>query len=158
MKYSVEIIQEQYAQGFAGTGQGNEGTSAWSGSESGYEGINSGTNMPEDDFSDHFREGAGAEQTDRSAFNQLSDYMNEHNYGPDDFERYSKDPEWRNLERQAFPEYELPPAADTPAEAFDRLSDYMADHNYGPDDFATYSQDPAWRELQASAGTWRQSA
>ena len=85
------------------------------------------------------------------AFRKLQDYMNDHNYGREDFSTYSKDPEWRVLQREAFPDYELPPIADTPEEAFDRLQDYMNSHNYGRDDFAEYSQDPTWRELQSIA-------
>ena len=83
------------------------------------------------------------------SFNSLSDYMNAHNYGPDDFATYSQDPEWRILHREAFPDYELPPL--TQENAYNQLSDYMNTHNYGPDDFAAYSQDPIWRELHGAA-------
>lgn len=83
------------------------------------------------------------------SFNSLSDYMNAHNYGPDDFATYSQDPEWRILHREAFPDYELPPL--TQENAYNQLSDYMNTHNYGPDDFAAYSQDPIWRELHSAA-------
>ena len=83
------------------------------------------------------------------SFNSLSDYMNAHNYGPDDFATYSQDPEWRILHREAFPNYELPPL--TQENAYNQLSDYMNTHNYGPDDFAAYSQDPIWRELHGAA-------
>ena len=79
----------------------------------------------------------------------LMDYMNSHEYGPGDFDTYSQDPEWRELQRQAFPDYELPPI---PQEsAYRQLGEYMSEHNYGPDDFDTYSQDPKWRELQSYA-------
>ena len=83
------------------------------------------------------------------AMSGLSDYMNKHNYGPNDFDTYSQDPEWRELQRKAFPDYELPPLSKE--SAFNQLSDYMNEHNYGPDDFETYSQDPKWRELQTAA-------
>ena len=83
------------------------------------------------------------------SFNSLSDYMNAHNYGPDDFATYSQDPEWRILHREAFPDYELPPL--TQENAYNQLSDYMNTHNYGPDDFAVYSQDSIWRELHSAA-------
>ena len=85
----------------------------------------------------------------QNAFSSLSEYMNAHNYGPDDFATYSQDPEWRALQREAFPDYELPPLSQE--SAYSQLSDYMNAHNYGPDDFATYSQDPTWRELQSAA-------
>ena len=83
------------------------------------------------------------------AMSGLSDYMNKHNYGPNDFYTYSQDPEWRELQRKAFPDYELPPLSKE--SAFNQLSDYMNAHNYGPDDFAEYSQDPNWRLLHKEA-------
>ena len=46
--------------------------------------------------------------TQEDAFLQLSDYMNEHNYGPDDFATYSQDPEWQRLHSNAYPDYVLP--------------------------------------------------
>ena len=46
--------------------------------------------------------------TQEDAFLQLSDYMNEHNYGPDDFATYSQDPEWQQLHSNAYPDYVLP--------------------------------------------------
>ncbi len=33
----------------------------------------------------------------RSAINNMAEYMNEHNYDPDDYAEYSKDPEWQKL-------------------------------------------------------------
>ena len=81
--------------------------------------------------------------------NSLSDYMNSHNYGLDDFATYSQDPEWRKLQKQAYPDYELPPL--TQENARNQLIDYMNANSYGLDDFETYSQDPKWRELQRQA-------
>ncbi len=86
---------------------------------------------------------------DPTAISSLSEYMSKHNYGPDDFETYSQDPEWRDLQRKAFPDYELPPL--TSENAYSQLFEYMNKHNYGPDDFDTYSKDPEWRELQSAA-------
>ena len=91
----------------------------------------------------------GLDDKKTNAFNALSDYMNEHNYGPGDFETYSQDPAWRELQNAAFPEYELPPLSQE--KAFNALSNYMNEHNYGSGDFETYSQDPTWRELQNAA-------
>ncbi|SFC51331.1 hypothetical protein, partial [Ruminococcus albus] len=79
----------------------------------------------------------------------VSEYMNSHGYGRDDFATYSQDPEWRNLMRKEYPDYELPEL--TQENAKSQLSDYMNAHNYGQDDFDTYSQDPVWRELQSAA-------
>ena len=94
---------------------------------------------------------ANAETNDNSQtpFERLSEYMNQHNYGQGDYPEYSQDPEWRALQREAFPDYELPPLSQE--SAYNQLAEYMNAHNYGPDDFATYSQDPTWRELQSAA-------
>ena len=91
--------------------------------------------------------------TQEDAFLQLSDYMNEHNYGPDDFATYSQDPEWQRLHSNAYPDYTPTEAssADTQENSFRQLSEYMNEHNYGPDDFATYSQDPEWQQLHSNA-------
>ena len=91
------------------------------------------------------------EQTDteKQTASSLSEYMTSHNYGRDDFSTYSQDPEWRNLMRKEYPDYELPELTQDSARS--QLSDYMNSHNYGQDDFDTYSQDPVWRELQSAA-------
>lgn len=39
---------------------------------------------------------------------KLSEYMSSHNYGPEDYDTYSKDPEWQALQKQAFPDYHFP--------------------------------------------------
>ena len=87
--------------------------------------------------------------SEASEINSISDYMNAHNYGPDDFATYSQDPQWRQLMRQEYPDYELPEMTQESANA--QLSQYMNDHNYGVDDYAEYSQDPIWRELHSTA-------
>ena len=81
--------------------------------------------------------------------NSISDYMNAHNYGPDDFAAYSQDPQWRQLIRLEYPDYALPVMTQDNANAL--LSQYMNDHNYGVNDYAEYSQDPIWRELHSTA-------
>ena len=86
---------------------------------------------------------------EQQAVSSVSEYMNKHGYGRDDFATYSQDPEWRNLMRKEYPNYELPQLTQESAKS--QLSDYMNEHNYGQDDFATYSQDPQWRELQKAA-------
>ena len=53
------------------------------------------------------------EMTQESANAQLSQYMNDHNYGVDDYAEYSQDPVWRELHSTAFPDYELPPLEDS---------------------------------------------
>ncbi|MBR0132525.1 MAG: hypothetical protein IJM14_05520, partial [Lachnospiraceae bacterium] len=87
--------------------------------------------------------------SDTSEINSISDYMNAHNYGPDDFATYSQDPQWRQLMRQEYPDFELPEMTQESANA--QLSQYMNDHNYGVDDYEEYSQDPIWRELHSAA-------
>ena len=96
---------------------------------------------------------ASSADTQENSFRQLSEYMNEHNYGPDDFATYSQDPEWQRLHSKAYPDYTPPEAssADTQENSFRQLSEYMNEHNYGPDDFATYSQDPEWQQLHSNA-------
>lgn len=49
------------------------------------------------------------EMTQESASAQLSQYMNDHNYGMDDYADYSQDPIWRDLHSKAYPNDELPP-------------------------------------------------
>ena len=96
--------------------------------------------------------------------------MNEHNYGLDDYETYSQDPEWQALNRDLQAangieptEYEEDVAeisdveeALDPHEALSNMSEYMNEHNYGLDDYETYSQDPEWqalnRDLQVANG------
>ena len=96
---------------------------------------------------------AGNDSNGGDAFHQLSEYMNEHNYGLDDFATYSQDPEWQRLHSNAYPDYTPPEASstDTQENSFRQLSEYMNEHNYGPDDFAIYSQDPEWQQLHSNA-------
>ena len=96
---------------------------------------------------------AGNDPNGGDAFRQLSEYMNEHNYGLDDFATYSQDPEWQRLHSNAYPDYTPPEASstDTQENSFRQLSEYMNEHNYGSDDFATYSQDPEWQRLHSNA-------
>ena len=80
---------------------------------------------------------------------KLVDYMTDHNYGREDFNTYSQDPEWRALQKEAYPDYEMPPLSQESASK--QLYDYMAEHNYGRDDYDTYSQDQKWQELHSVA-------
>ena len=111
------------------------------------------------------------EQLDpHEALNNMSEYMNAHNYGLDDYGTYSKDPEWQALNRDLQvangiepTEYteELSDSIETqeqldPHEALNNMSEYMNAHNYGLDDYGTYSKDPEWqalnRDLQVANG------
>ena len=94
-----------------------------------------------------------------SALDQMSEYMGEHNYGQEDFETYSKDPEWQALNNELQLEDGLEPTEyDAPEEpsALDQMAEYMSEHDYGREDFETYSKDPEWQalnnELQAEDG------
>ena len=40
-----------------------------------------------------------------AAYQKLSDYMSDHNYGMDDYDTYSQDPEWQDLHQKAFPDH-----------------------------------------------------
>ena len=101
------------------------------------------------DFSTSNNENDNTGQSEIKSYDNLSDYMSDHNYGIDDFDTYSQDPVWRDLQKKEFPDYELPPLTQESAKS--QLYDYMSKHNYGQDDFNTYSQDPKWRELQSAA-------
>jgi hypothetical protein len=59
--------------------------------------------------SDELAQGIEESDVQTDAFTELSNYMNSHNYGRDDFAEYSQDPEWRALHSKAFPDYNLPP-------------------------------------------------
>ena len=112
--------------------------------------TDSGTEDPDVDDSATSSETTDVDNSsEASEINSISDYMNAHNYGPDDFATYSQDPQWRQLMRQEYPDYELPELTQESANA--QLSQYMNDHNYGVDDYAEYSQDPIWRELHSTA-------
>ena len=91
--------------------------------------------------------------TQSDAIQNLSDYMNKHGYGSDDFPTYSQDPEWKELHGAAYPDYKQPTVdgADTQSDAIQNLSDYMNKHGYGSGDFPTYSQDPEWQKLHGAA-------
>ena len=110
------------------------------------------SNALHDDFNDFStlnNENDNTEQSEIKSYDNLSDYMSDNNYGIDDFDTYSQDPVWRDLQKKEFPDYELPPL--TQENAKSQLYDYMSEHNYGQDDFNTYSQDPKWRDLQSAA-------
>ena len=90
----------------------------------------------------------------RQALDNMSAYMNEHNYGKEDYPEYSKDPEWQklNADLQASQGMEVTPAEPyTPGykEALDNMSTYMNEHNYGKADYPEYSKDPEWQKLNA---------
>lgn len=55
-------------------------------------------------ISEEYNEGKTTE-IEPSAPDALTAYMWAHNYGKDDYDKYSKDPEWEYLHRIAFPEY-----------------------------------------------------
>ncbi len=88
----------------------------------------------------------------RTAMNNMAEYMNDHNYGRDDYAEYSQDPEWQELNatlQKAQGIESESTSADTPShdEALANMSNYMNEHNYGRDDYAEYSQDPEWQKL-----------
>lgn len=93
--------------------------------------------------------GLGKRPTKQTPFQALAAYMNAHNYGQDDFATYSEDPEWRVLQRRAYPNYEMPLLSKERAKEL--LNQYMNERNYGEDDFYIYCHDPIWRELHRYA-------
>ena len=85
----------------------------------------------------------------RTAMNNMAEYMSEHNYGPDDYAEYSKDPEWYKLNSELQQSLGMEVTPPTPEVAMSNMADYMNEHNYGPDDYSEYSQDPEWQKLNA---------
>lgn len=64
--------------------------------------------------------------------------MNSHDYGPEEFDHYSQDPEWRALEQIAYPDYDLPPYSNEPVETredgLDKSEDQPEDGEDQPED------------------------
>lgn len=52
----------------------------------------------------------GSDETRSSPMQNLSSYMNAHNYGKNDFAKYSQDPEWQKLHEIAFPNWKDRPS------------------------------------------------
>ncbi len=89
-------------------------------------------------------------------YGTLAEYLNGHNYGQEDYDVYSQDPEWRRLYSIEYPDAELPPLtsesidnilAPYEGKTYDSLGEYLSDHNFGQADYEIYSQDPEWRRL-----------
>ena len=90
------------------------------------------------------------EETETSALDNMAEYMSEHNYGREDFETYSQDPEWQQLNNdllEADGKEPIEYGEETETSALDNMAEYMSAHNYGQEDFETYSQDPEWQQL-----------
>ena len=85
----------------------------------------------------------------RTAMNNMAGYMSEHNYGPDDYAEYSKDPEWYKLNSELQQSLGMEVTPPTQEVAMSNMADYMNEHNYVPDDYSEYSQDPEWQKLNA---------
>ena len=69
--------------------------------------IGSGEASNDLDDQTYERQPSDAEDTglaEDDALSQLTDYMNDHNYGADDYSEYSQDPEWQRLHDAAFPD------------------------------------------------------
>ena len=91
-----------------------------------------------------------SENVETSAMDSMTEYMYEHNYGREDFETYSQDPEWQQLNNDLLQELGREPidySENTETSTMDSMTEYMYEHNYGRDDFETYSQDPEWQQL-----------
>jgi len=88
--------------------------------------------------------------TQEEAQHSLMEYLGRNNYSPDDFDTYSKDPEWRELMGKAFPDTKLPEILNCEEKSdckFQSIAEYLGAHEYTEKDFETYSQDPVWRDL-----------
>lgn len=82
---------------------------------------------------------------------KLNRYMQEHNYGKSDFSVYSKDREWQELYKAAYPDSGLLASMRGTPLARQQLMEYMYDHNYGKEDFAKFSGDEEWQRLYQMA-------
>ena len=94
---------------------------------------------------------AVGEVQENSALDNMAEYMSEHNYGREDFETYSQDPEWQQLNNdllEADGKEPIEYGEETETSALDNMAEYMSAHNYGQEDFETYSQDPEWQQLK----------
>ena len=89
------------------------------------------------------------------AMSNMTEYMSEHNYGPDDYAEYSQDPEWQKLNAELKQSMGEEATTETMVEdtnidydsAMANMANYMNEHNYGQGDYAEYSQDPEWQKL-----------
>jgi len=62
----------------------------------------------------------------KEAFKELSEYYKKYDYGPEDFGKYSQDPEWRKLFSEAYPDKELPPMSVTPENSRIESNEYRS--------------------------------
>ena len=92
----------------------------------------------------------------RAAMNNMADYLSEHNYGPEDYETYSRDPAWQKLNNElqeslGMEPTEYPQTKESVEtryrDAMNNMADYLGSHNYGREDYGTYSKDPEWQKL-----------
>ncbi len=128
-----------------------------------YTDVQSNTTPEERLGNDTYVEGSDSPVlTEKTPMEQLSDYMNSHNYGIGDYPEYSQDPEWQKLHNAAYPSETVAeqnsnlditdkPQDLTEKTPMEQLSDYMNSHNYGIGDYPEYSQNPEWQKLHNAA-------
>lgn len=87
------------------------------------------------DFNDSESESIrhGSISDENKALQDLSQYMKSHDYGPGDFNTYSKNPEWQALQKRAFPDYKLPLIEGT--QHIEEISSWIKDINPNFDEF-----------------------
>lgn len=68
------------------------------------DGSGNNANLIPQNISQAFDEGREKQQ-EPTAMEALTAYMYAHNYGENDYDEYSKDPEWKRLHKAVFPEY-----------------------------------------------------
>lgn len=68
------------------------------------DGSGNNANLIPQNISQAFKEGREKKQ-EPTAMEALTAYMYAHNYGENDYDKYSKDPEWKRLHKAVFPEY-----------------------------------------------------
>ena len=89
-----------------------------------------------------------SETTDSDPMQDMTEYMNEHNYGRDDYEIYSKDPEYQAInDRLLEADGQEPLDYNADSDPMQDMMEYMSEHNYGRDDYETYSKDPEYQAI-----------
>ena len=117
---------------------------------------------PEPDTAEEWEEPDSFEDIEKteesgSPMDDMTKYLSEHNYGPEDYNEYSKDPEWQELNNRILEADGREPIDYSNSETFDEMdesgspmddmSKYLSEHNYSMADYPEYSKDPEWQEL-----------
>ncbi len=88
------------------------------------------------------------ETADSDPMQDMAEYMSEHNYGREDYETYSKDPEYQAInDRLLEADGQDPVDYNADSDPMQDMAEYMSEHNYGREDYETYSKDPEYQAI-----------